>query len=545
MNTELLDERVLTLESWPKPPRLDHPVAFGGTWSPQDFVDYYWNVDTDYWWMTEAQRETWLNEIFSWWDKYRHVVAWDATDRHLKQLQDMHYMGGALVLIAQEYGTGKSVIANTHLKLWQIMTINRHGRFMYPYIYWRRKNARTHVKAAPLGSAHSVDEDQEDSGSGSKAVVKHLLNMFKTIRKTDKLCIQAGINVKPGELGRAVAMEIRPFGFNERTQANRFIVYNYRGEPLWLAAIQRIYSPDDYVYYTDELGTFGEYDARANTVSDTDGIHSARDTQHDKDLAEQLAELWDEEFPGIRPNMSSLRLEARELFNAELVDQMDEVVAYAAKLIEREQKGEGRPDMPNRRERRIELTADGWLGLRKGLQQLSRQYNASARDAEALSLYYVPERPLISYGEICDALGLSIKPDSLGTAIRRRRTDIPTKPIGDLIEHVSASWLDSLRPEVHGGSGQPDLILHPADTEPIAVNVKGSLEDSYREYIPTTPEYQYRPRALVLLVLPRLLELRLYPITAEKQTINRAEGLLSTPEGVSNHVIEMLEVADE
>lgn len=525
--TQAAQPRIYKLEEWDTPPALDHPVAIRHTWSVSEFLDYYWNVDAQHWWMTEAQRETWANEIIDRWYRFRHIVRADRTDRHLKQLADMHSMGGGLIVIAQEYGMGKSIIANTHLKLWQLMTLHRHGTYLLPYIYWTRKNAKKYITRAPRCSAHSIDEDQEDSASASRAIIKHLRNYFETIRKTDKLGIQAGVNVKTGELGRAIAFTIKPFGFNADTQSNRFIVYNYRDEPLWLAAIQRMYSPDERVYYIDEIGTFSEYNARAEQFSRTsDGVYSARDSIADIELRDNLVEHWNTQYSDIRPTMDALRFEARQIMTPDVEAQVDEIVASAYIIIKNNLADtRGKPEQQD-----IQITEEGWDALREALRPLAKDNTVE---------YLVPTIPNESYPDCTERLGLNIRPDSYGKRVRQRRRQLQrqTKKISDISERAVVSWLDSSA-AVWGGGGSEtsDVLLHD-----IHLNVKLTLKDSYKDQVEVSPECDHAPRALAVLLVPRALQIRLFPLTGHpKQTLNSTGGGLATPRTLGERIQEMI-----
>jgi len=154
------------------------------------------------WEMTEAQRATWLIDIMSKWDAYGPILQYNGTHRLTTQLNDMMRMGGGMVVIDQEYGTGKSVIGSSLLKMWQVMVRRKLQEFHLPTVYWHRIVARRMIKDSPRNSTHLIDEYQEDSGSGSQAIIKHLLNMFKTVRKTGRFVVQAGLNVPIGSLGR-------------------------------------------------------------------------------------------------------------------------------------------------------------------------------------------------------------------------------------------------------------------------------------------------------------------------------------------------------
>ena len=529
----------VALENWLPPQPIDHSVGIRRTWTRQEFKDFYWTEDAKTWFMTEAQRETWLQEIMADWDTMKWMVRQDRTDRHLKQLVDMDELGGGMLVINSEYGTGKSILSNTHLKMWQLLKLNSEKKFFIPSIYWRRKNARDYIKAAPNHSAHSIDEDQRGSGSGSQAVIKHLLNMFETIRKTGKLVMQLGINVEMGRLGRAVALEIRPFGFNRITQTNRFIAYSNRGKPMWLGALQRIYLPHERVYYINELGTFAEYDARAAAFSSSsDGIYSERDELNELAIRDDLVRLWEKDFKGITPNLSALSFEARQLFTPQVEKQLEDIVGSAAIIIKKHMKdGDGSSSGTLR----VKITSKGWDILRDELLPLS--------DAETLA-YLIPSIPRESLPDVVERVepiskttGEPINPDSYGKRIRIRRRLLQkkTRLLGDAGERAFVSWLDSLKARWGGGGDDTHDVTIPATTShpQIAVNVKLTLKDSYKDQVETTPEDSH-PHGIAALLIPRALEIRLFHIDGPKTTLNSSKGILSNVGRLATKVQEMV-----
>jgi len=496
------------------------------------------------WLMTEAQRESWKNEIAKNWVHYYQMIGIDGTARHRKQLLDMSQLGAMSILIGQEGGMGKSQLMLTHLKIWALLQMEKHG-YLMPSVYWRKVKAREGIGGSPEGSAHGIDEDQDDSGTASGALVKQIRNLFKTgVRKPDRIVVYAGIDVDPSQLGNSVSLYLKPFGFNRKYQANRFIAYNNKKEPLWIAALQRCFLPHEKISYEGEVGVVGEYEARADEFSiKTDGIHSSREEESELFWRDALVKHWMGLYPKHKPKANQLSFEARQLQIPEPVQKvLDDIISSAQLEISILVDAGGKGYNP---EPTINISSKGWECFRERLNHTAHKHGASERDAEALSLYFVPEVPLWSYKEVHEhlKLGRRPKPDSLGQQIKRRLADLPTKEIGDIGELCVMSWLDPLRPE--GGAaiaGQPDILIpHQERLPEVALNVKTSLNDQYREYIPTTPEYDWRPYAFVVLLLPRLLEVRLFPISEPKQTINGGGGILTTTEKLADTLQEMIE----
>ena len=74
----------------------------------------------------------------------------------------------------------------------------------------------------------------------------------------------------------------------------------------------------------------------------------------------------------------------------------------------------------------------------------------------------------------------------------------------------------------------------------VALNVKLSLEEHVRREFPTTPENEW-PASLVVLVFPRLLEIRLYPIAGRQTMLNSKKGCLCAPVELAKTIEELIE----
>jgi hypothetical protein len=73
-----------------------------------------------------------------------------------------------------------------------------------------------------------------------------------------------------------------------------------------------------------------------------------------------------------------------------------------------------------------------------------------------------------------------------------------------------------------------------------ALNVKMSLEDELNRSFEVSPEHQVA-KSWCLLIMPRLLTMRLYPITSENMSISSSGGLCVTPEELAERLKEMIE----
>jgi hypothetical protein len=477
-----------------------------------DFYHYFMGWD-QIWEMTLAQRVTWKNKILSAWDSYRPILYVDATGAFHQQLRDMCKMGGGIILIAGDMGTGKSIIANTLLKTWNVLKKNTEP----PHIFWSKNEVRAKIRVTSNNTAHSIDEDMKPTGTGAGNLDIHLKNLFETIRKTGKLVLDVGVNAKPSQLGRAIGLQLFPFGFNRRFQANRFVVCNWKEEPLWLATSQRFYYPEEPVFYEGELGVFGEYHARALDFSrTTTGVFSGCSAEQELMWRDLLVKHWNTEWKGVTPSMDVLEFEAIQIgIPTESIASIGRVCSSVKAVIRRD-KISGSPGNEN-----VVITEAGWKGFRNALFDLCMNKGTTARDAEALSLYYVPRTPKWTYADVCKEMGLSILSDSISKSIRARKKEITTKELGDIGEIFVVSQLDIIG-GVWGGGGDdvPDITVGD-----LRLNVKTTLADSIRKFEPSTPECDWEG-SLVVLLLPRLLEVRLFPITGEKTMINGRKGRL-------------------
>ena len=531
-----LPESKYVMERWEKPERLPGGVAIP-TVSMNEFFHYFMGIDAEIWEMTQAQRETWKNEIINNWDHYRRVLYRDGTGAFHQQLKDMHRMGGAIIIVAGDMGVGKSIISLSITKIWNVLNKNPNPT----HIFWSKNEVRAKIRKTDPNTAHSIDEDMKSTGSGSANLEIHLKNLFESIRKTGKLVLALGVNAQPSRLGRAVGLQLFPIGFNREFQANRFIVCNWKGEPLWIAYTQRYYFPEEKAYYEGELGYLGEYTDRALEFSNTmTGVFSGSNAEREKAWSKELIKHCETEHEGKKLSIEVLEFEAIQIgIPQESVASIRRVCAYSKLMLKKS-------ITPGKEE--IEITDAGWEGFRKGLYDLSlkkgmeRDAKNAERDAEALSLYHVPKdlpngKPW-TYTDVCREMGLPMS-DTIAKAVRRRRKELKTKEIGDLGEKFVVSQLDTLG-AVWGGGGDdtPDIRIGEH-----VFNVKTSLSDSIRKFEPTTPENTFDDSHVILL-LPRLLECRLYKITGEHTMINGRKGGLVATENLAEAIKKLMLVTD-
>jgi len=164
--------------------------------------------------------------------------------------------------------------------------------------------------------------------------------------------------------------------------------------------------------------------------------------------------------------------------------------------------------------------AKGWQKLRADLKRLY---------GDVFAFYVVPQFVKASYSDVKDQLGLGITKDAVMKRVHLRKAEITKnkKPLSDLSEKWVCEILNAavarrfLKKPVSlefkaawsgGGSGKPDLLITYKGQE-TAVAVKLTLGVDYREHEETTPENKWMPRAVAVLIVPRLLQLRVFKIT--------------------------------
>jgi len=524
----------LDLETWKKPKPIDSRLIPIRAFGKSQFRSILQNRDSKIWFMTEIQRATMEIRILEDWDRYREILGYDGTFRHFRQLRDMAKLGGGVIVTDSEYGMGKSILSNTHLKIWQLIK----GVKLPPYVYFRKAIARERIKDAPANTGHSIDEGgQRSSGSGSISLEKHLGNQGQTIRKTGKLICIPGLDVGTGYLGKSIAFKILPFGINFRFQANRFIVLNYLDQPIYLAVLQRNYYPWEHVFYQDGLGTWAEYESRARRYSrESDGVIAGRNPIAEAQYVEDLKIHWKEKYGRMKPLIDVLKFEARQIGvppeNSEMIQEIASTVKAQLRYTDPE---------PSK-ETAIIKNAESWDMFRILLIELA------SRDgweyAKAFGWYTVPEDLEISYPDIVDQLGLTVLPGSLGKQIRqgrrRLRRDSP-KEIGDIGEKCVTSWLDSCGAIWGGGGEGVNDVSATIEGVPVALNVKTTLADSFKEHLEVTPEC-FADHGFGILVIPRKLEIRIYVLDqGDSMTINSGSGRLATPETIEHTIKELIQ----
>ncbi len=524
------------------PSRGWYPAVPVPTLKRWDKTELDWRLDARIWWATDTVRESWKNRAEEDPRLFRALTT-DGTLTFLRTIQQLafrfegHEGGNAVIAIRGPRRSGKSFLAFSITGLWTRMMRSQ------AHITFSAGLTSTLAKSSD-GDIIVVDENSALSGGESSTFYKQRKNLIDQtgVKKIALVLIGPDIDFKA--FGRALDLGIEWWGAWQSKNATRFVVFDHAERPLYVAGLQRtfLWTQEPFASYLvqkhamlDELIEAGGVDTAATAYDEMwDEYYSV--------LMQEIRERYPHHVPSVRTIRSIAVRDLKLRFPT--ISFRDDLCT----LVRDDLKASMEVQSDNNSSLPVvsTTTSEGWETFREGMYRLGFEYGGGKkhreRDAWALAWWYVPETTEHwTYKEVARKVNFDGNPDSLGKQINRLFGRIPTKAVGDLGEICLASWLDSLRPRraPSTGRGTPDLLVD-VEGQEVAINVKTSLEDNYREHIPTTPEYHWRPNALIALVLPRLLEIRLFPITQPKQSINRNNGVLTTPERVSNHVREMV-----
>ena len=532
-SVELLPVTTYTVEEWDRPKPLPDRGITIPTLSRREFEFYFMNIDSRIWEMTQAQRETWKNDILDDWDIYRRILYQNKTGVFHQQLRDMDRMGGGIIIIPGEMGTGKSIFANTLLKIWNVLKKNTDPS----HIFWSKNEVRAKINATAPNTAHSIDEDMKSTGRGSGNLEVHLKNLFETIRKTGKLVIDVGVNVESRRLARAVGLQIFPIGFNRRYQANRFIVCNWKGRPLWLATTQRFYYPNEAVIYEGELGCFGEYDNRAREFSQTTtGVFAGSNAEQELEWRTRLVKHWNKDWKGITPSIDVLEFEAIQIgIPQESVATIKRICASAKLVLRKDKVGKGGLgiEVPG-------VFSDEWDKLRKMIVDYHIKKDTKPEHANGIAQYIVPKTARRSQALVAEDVGTT--EGALGKWYERRQTDKIMPPADQgVIGEVFAQSLVSIRgARWDCSTGEPDLLIGD-----VAVNIKLTFATGNKgEPMNCSPEHNWCDRggAWLLVFYPRFLHIRLFEINRDslddrhRMVVMRKRGIPVTYETLNEQL---------
>ena len=521
------------MEEWEKPKPLPSSGVAIPTTSKNEFYHYFMNVDDRIWEMTQAQRETWKNEILNNWDTYRLILYMDGTGAFHQQLKDMNRMGGALILVAGDMGTGKSVFAMSCTKIWNVLNKNPNPI----HIFWSKNEVRAKIRKTAGDTAHIIDEDMKATGSGSANLEIHLKNLFESIRKTGKLVLYVGVNAQPSRLGRAIGLQIFPIGFNRRFQANRFIVCNWKGEPLWIAYTQRFYFPTEKAYFEGDLGYLGEYGDRALEFSNNmTGIFSGSNAEQEKEWGTHLVKHCQKEWKDIKLSMEMLEYEAIQIgIPQESVASIRRVCAFT-KFTLRKNKltgdgGSGDVEIPR-------VFSDEWDKLRQMIKKYHVNNGTKEDQADGISKYIVPKTPTRSQTLVAEDVGTT--EGALGKWYSRRQTDkiMPPANQGTIGEKFAQSLVSIGGAKWDCSTGEPDLLLGDC-----AVNIKLTFSSGTKaEPMKCSPEHNW-DNSWLLVFYPRFLDIRLFKIGAlddrHRMVVARLGGIPVTFETLNEQLEEI------
>jgi hypothetical protein len=466
---------------------------------------------------------------------------------------------GTIIGIRGPRGIGKSILAQ------MVLT---HLVDTTPHILFRHRDARTHLekyvsnkKALGLG----IDEDLRATGDNSRNVMVNLNNAYETGRKAELNVTTTGVNLSFEGWGETLDLRLEPWGYNETFQATRFAFYDVEDELLGLAALQRKFTPETLFQYYDDIGTAGQYKARAKAYSyevmklggTEDAIAPEVQTHHIETLKAFLQKERLDRGLEIPPADLCKRFYRQAHLPNITSGYMKEIIEWAVEELE-EQALSGMPIANPERSRVVIGDSKGWAVLRKIL---------ATETSDEFAAYHVPNVPLEGYSDVVRRLELGILADSFGTNMRRHRQTLDPSRIGRLGELAVFSWLNdpsgvarlgsghsdspdvllSLSSEDAEGTGGPSTPAGPSagleNTQEIALNVKLTLKDDFKERLEVTPEDQWAPFAFAVLLVPRRLSIKVYSITGPEMTLNSGAGSLATPESLRGTIERMITAA--
>ncbi|MHA1138110.1 MAG: hypothetical protein ACTSSE_16655 [Candidatus Thorarchaeota archaeon] len=482
--------------------------------------------DTKNWFLLPYKRRRWEKRILKrFWD-FEEYIREDGTPTFYQHINLMRERGGGVIVISGSKGEGKSILAQ--------MIACRLLPGSVPYVIWEHKDLRNVTETLrEMDVVVITDEDLTATGENSKNLLVHIDNSRQTVRKTDLFIISTGVSADGSS--ESVDLWFEPCGYNKKYQVTRFAVFGSAREFLGFVALQRKHRPDDPVHYYTKLSTWAEYESRATDYSKkvmkeagtTGAVDSAVQDRHIAALVDYLQTERLDKGKDIPSAKKCRRLYRKAKLPQISIGYMDEVIQWAIDELEENEVLE-----EDSYQRDIEISFKGWKKLATGIKRLSK--------CEETAQYYVPFKPKATAGDIIEKFELEVLDDTFRKAKNRGKRRIKTSDLGKLGERWLASHIDSyLAPKVGSGSKEDPDILIIVNGVTTAINVKLSLEDYVRRELPTSPEHRWS-HSLVALVLPRLLEIRLYTITGQSTMINSRKGVLCATDSLSNTIMEMI-----
>ena len=474
------------------------------------------------------------------WAEWLRLDSTYTFDRELRDYQKFN--DGATIGITGPKGSGKSWLSQ--------MTLNR-AVDTTPHVIFEYKDLEINIpQRGKEAVGIQVDENLKATGSDSKNLVIHVNNALDTGRKAELWVICTGINLSFEGWGDTLDIRMIPFGFNRRFQATRAAFFDVKNDLLGFCILQREHTPKDSVYYYSELGTWGEYEARARAYSlrvtrkggATDAIDDTTQDRHVAAMKDYLKVRYLDKHIALPTDLMCRRLYRKAKLPPKSIGYMNEVIAWAKFELEdvlaarggQGEEGQGFPVSY------IEITGKGWEWLREA-------YFKKWKSA-AWALYRVPLHKKMEWNDVAEHLKEKGDGEAVAKRVKRWLADRPdfpptAKELGDMGENfICASLPDIWAAEIVGGSGNPDITLE-VDGTRAALSIKFTEKDGKYREAEKHPEYNHAPdNAFCILVRPRLLELRLYRLLDYEQTINSNGGeRLATTAGLVDRLREMIE----
>jgi len=461
----------------------------------------------------------------------------DSTHTFNRELKDYQkFNDGATVGITGPKGSGKSRLAQ--------MVLNR-AVDTTPHVIFEYKDLEINIpQRGKEAVGIQVDENLKATGSDSKNLVIHVNNALDTGRKAELWVICTGINLSFQGWGDTLDIRMIPFGFNRRFQATRAAFFDVKNDFLGFCVLQREHTPKDSVYYYSELGTWGEYEARARQYSlkvtrkggATDAIDDTMQDRHIAALKDYLKANFLAKGLDIPSDLKCRRLYRKCKLPPKSVGYMNEIIVWAKDDLE---------DSKTEKPVFVPQVTEGWNGLRDAFRDWLRgSVRLRKESARYLADWY------IATGETQAEIGAKYDRgvDAVNKAVGRYTDSFAGREseYGEIAERWVQAHTESLGARQIGGPGRPDVIVNIEDVE-VALNVKLCLEETFRRDFTTSPECEWDHGVLVVVHAFAKYKkvhrpvIRLYPITGYQTYAHWEKGAPCAPEELADRLREMIE----
>ena len=507
----------------------------------EDFEAAWFGYDPFNWELDDLNRREWATEIIAHFDQWKRYLGHDSTAIFKRTIQQKRAKGGILVGVRGIKGGGKSRLGQMVIQ--RICNVTPHVLFQYKDIAVQIKSA----EGDEVGLL--IDEDLTATGQDSANLVIHVNNSWETNRKAIQSGVCTGVNLSFEKWGNTLDIRLEPCGINPDFLATRFGMFTSKNRFLGFGALQFKHLPEDPVYYYNRLGTWREYDKEAVAFSRTvtrsggalDAVDDISQTEHIERLKLEFKVRYIDKDLELPPDIACRRIYRKAKLPAKSIGYMNEVIWWAKDELE--ERKASKDEETDSKEVAIIRDSTTWKGFRQDLQELASRNGWEY--AEPFAWYTVPEDIDVSYPDLIDQFNLDVLSGSLGKQIRqgrrRLRRESP-KAIGDIGERAVTSWLDSCGGVWGGGGTDKNDVTAVIDQHEVAINVKTTLGDDFKEHLEVTPECDHE-RGFAVLLVPRKLDVKVYKLDqGQYMTINSGQGRLATPETLVATLKEMIQI---